>query len=293
MNRIHHDIRTEDGRNLRVEVTGPVDGEVVFFHTGTPSTGSLFADLIKAGAERGLRHVSYARPGYGGSDRDQGRTVADCARDVVAIVDHLGIDRFYVTGQSGGGPHSLACAELLGDRILAAAVTACPAPLDAEGLDWAAGMGEENIEEFAAMKAGDAELKAYLEGEAETLASVTPERVLAALGDLVSNADRPVLTGRFAEHMAAHIRESLRTGIWGWFDDDKSLGAWGFDLASIAVPVTIWHGDDDRMVPFAHGEWLARHVSGAAPKLLAGEGHLSLLVGSYGKVLDDMIASRS
>ncbi|MGH2981278.1 MAG: alpha/beta fold hydrolase [Solirubrobacterales bacterium] len=292
MERQRHEVTTEDGRRLAVEISGPAKGDVVFFHTGTPSAGLLFGDLIETGAERGLRHISYARPGYGDSDRQEGRTVADCARDVTAILDSVDVGRFYVTGQSGGGPHSLACAALLSDRVIAAAATACPAPLNAEGLDWAAGMGEENAEEFEAMKAGDPELQAYIEGEAEKLATVTPERILAALGDLVSEADRPIVTGRFAEFMAPHIRESLRTGIWGWFDDDKSAGGWGFDLGAIEVPVTIWQGGDDRMVPFGHGKWLAEHVAGAKPRLLPREGHLSLLIGAYGEVLDDLLASR-
>jgi pimeloyl-ACP methyl ester carboxylesterase len=293
MDRQRHEVTTEDGRRLAVELSGPAEGEVVVFHTGTPSAGLLFDDLIEAGAERGLRHVSYARPGYGGSDRHEGRTVADCARDVAAILDSLGVERFYVTGQSGGGPHSLACAALLADRVIAAAVTACPAPMDAEGLDWSAGMGEKNVDEFEAMKAGDDELQEYLEGEAEGLASVTPDGILAALGDLISEADRPLLTGRFAEFMAAHIRESLRTGIWGWFDDDRSVAGWGFDLGAVEVPVTVWHGGKDQMVPLSHGEWLTEHVSGAKPRLLPGEGHLSLLKGAYGEVLDDIVASRS
>ena len=293
MERQRHEVTTEDGRRLVVEVSGPGEGDVVFFHTGTPSCGVLDADLIEAGAQRGLRHVSYARPGYADSDRDEGRTAADCARDAASIADALGIERFYCTGQSGGGPHSLACAALLGDRVYSAAATASPAPLDAEGLDWAEGMGEENIQELAAMEAGDGELLRYLEGEAEELRQVTPERILAALGDLVSEPDRRVITGELAEHLARTLPESLRTGVWGWFDDDRSLGGWGFDLNRIDVPVTIWHGAQDRFVPFAHGEWLASHVSGAAAQLLTGEGHMSLLSGRYGDVLDDLVASRA
>ncbi len=125
--------------------------------------------------------------------------------------------------------------------------------------------------------------------------------MIAALGDFISEADRAVLTGAFAEHTATSLREALRNGIWGWFDDDKAtVGGWGFDLAGIEVPVTIWQGEEDRMVPFAHGmvpfahgKWLANHVSGTKARLLAGEGHLSLEVGSYGAVLDDLVASRA
>jgi len=139
------DVLTPDGRRLAVEVAGPQDGEVVVFHTGTPSAGSLFAPLLEAGAERGLRHVSYSRPGYGDSDRQPGRTIADCTHDVAAIADALGVERFYTTGHSGGGPHALACAALLPDRVNSATTTAGVAPFDAEGLDWLAGMGQENL----------------------------------------------------------------------------------------------------------------------------------------------------
>jgi pimeloyl-ACP methyl ester carboxylesterase len=288
------DVLTPDGRRLAVEVAGPPDGEVVIFHTGTPGGPRLFMPLIEAGAERGLRHVSYSRPGYGGSDRLPGRTIADCARDVAAIADALEVERFYTTGQSGGGPHSLACAALLPNRIHSAATTAGVAPFDAEGLDWLAGMGQENLDEFAAQAAGDDQLQVYIEEYAGKLRSLTAEQVLAALGDLISDADAAVLTDAYAEHVAASLREALRTGIWGWFDDDKaSVADWGFDLAKIDVPVTIWQGDEDRMVPFAHGQWLAEHVSGAKARLLPGEGHLSLALATYGEILDDLVAARA
>jgi pimeloyl-ACP methyl ester carboxylesterase len=294
MDRTRHEVTTEDGRKLVVEVAGPDGGEVVLFHTGTPGAGRVFPPLIEAGAERGLRHVSYARPGYADSDRDPGRTVADCAVDSAAIADALDIESFYTTGQSGGGPHALACAALLGDRVRSAATTASVAPYEAEGLDWLQGMGRENVEEFAAVEAGDAELQAYLEQEAETFESVTGGQVLEALGDLISDADGAVLTGTYAEFVSASMRESLRTGIWGWFDDDKAAYAeWGFDLGAIDVPVTIWQGQEDRFGPFAHGQWLAEHVSGATARLMPGEGHLSLILGSYGEVLDGLIASRA
>jgi pimeloyl-ACP methyl ester carboxylesterase len=288
------DVLTPDGRRLAVEVAGPQDGDVVVFHTGTPSAPRLFAPLVEAGAERELRHVSYSRPGYGDSDRQPGRTIADCAHDVAAIADALGVERFYSTGQSGGGPHALACAALLPDRVYSAATTASVAPYGAEGLDWLAGMGQENLDEFAAQQAGDERLQAFLVEQAEEFGSLTGDQVLAALGDLISDADRAVLTGAFAEHEAAALREALRNGIWGWFDDDKAFFAdWGFDLSEIDTPVTIWQGEEDRMVPFAHGKWLAAHVSGAKARLLPGEGHLSLEVGSYGDVLDDLVASRA
>lgn len=279
------------GHRLEVELSGPDGADaVVIFHTGTPSAGVLFEPMIAAGAARGIRHVAYSRPGYGGSDRRAGRTVADCARDVQAIADQLGIERFYTVGWSGGGPHALACSALLGDRVIAAATLAGVAPRDADGLDWLAGMGQDNIEEFGAADSG--ELIGFLEERAGAYAHVTPEQVHEAFGDLLSPVDVATLTGEFAQYVSDALRLALTRGIWGWLDDDLAIvHDWGFSLEAIERPVTIWQGAQDRMVPFDHGRWLAAHVSGAKAQLLAEEGHLSLTIGSYGRVLDELLAA--
>jgi pimeloyl-ACP methyl ester carboxylesterase len=287
------EITTPDGRRLVFRLDGPEDGDVVLHHKGTPGAGPMYPPLVEAGTERGLRHLHYDRPGYADSDRRPGRTVADCVADVTAILDAIGVERFYSTGQSGGGPHSLACAALLADRVWSAATTAGAAPYDGEGLDWKDGMAQENIDEFAAAEAGDEALQEFLEREAEKYGSLSGEDVRAALGDLASEPDQKVLTGAYADHSARGLREALRGGIWGWFDDDKEfVGDWGFDVAAIEVPVTVWQGELDRFVPPGHGRWLAEHVAGAKAWLLPGEGHLSLNLGFYGQVLDDLVASR-
>jgi pimeloyl-ACP methyl ester carboxylesterase len=280
------------GRRLEVEVAGPQDGRAVVLHTGTPSACTLFAPLVDAGASRGLRHISYSRPGYSASDRDEGRTVADCAADVAAIADELAIEQFFTIGTSGGGPHALACAALLPDRVLAAATIGGVAPFDAEGLDWTDGMGGENLEEFAAAEAGAEELRAYLESMRAELASVTGEDIKASLEGLLSDVDRRALSGDFAEHFAASMHRGLAPGVWGWFDDDIAhFGDWGFDLGAIARPVTIWQGRQDLFVPFAHGEWLAAHVPRAGAQLLDDHGHLSISLARYGDVLDALITA--
>jgi pimeloyl-ACP methyl ester carboxylesterase len=270
---------------------GPEDGIPLITHHGTPGSGVLYGPFVEAGAERGLRTVAYSRPGYGSSPRAEGRSVADCAADVAAILDELGAERCYVHGLSGGGPHALACAALLGDRVIKAATIAGVAPWDADGLHYLAGMGEENLEEFAAIEAGPQALREFLEHARASLGDLTGEQIAASLGDLIGEADRSALSGAFADHVAATIGAGIAGGVDGWFDDDLAFRApWGFDLASIAVPVTVWQGDDDRMVPFAHGQWLAAHVAGARPELRAGEGHLSISVAAYGEILDDLLA---
>ncbi len=282
-------VRSPDGRRLAVRLDGPETGEVVLFHTGTPNDGPLFGPLVEAGAARGFRHLSYSRPGYGNSDRRPGRRVVDCAEDVLAILDALGIESIFTVGWSGGGPHALACAASLPERVRAAATIASIAPPRAEGLNWLDGMGKGNVAELAAAEAGGEALRAHLEREAETLSDLTAGDVIAAFGDLISRADESALTGEFAEYVAESTRAAVRTGIWGWFDDDMAfIEDWGFDLGSIDVPVAIWQGDDDRFVPFAHGRWLAENVSGVTSCLRTGEGHLSLAISAYGEILDQL-----
>jgi pimeloyl-ACP methyl ester carboxylesterase len=281
-------------RTLEVEVAGPESGRAVLLHTGTPSAGRLFAAHVEAGADRGLRHITYSRPGYGRSSRQAGRTVADCVQDVVAVADHLGAERFFTIGVSGGGPHALACAALLGERVLAAATIGSVAPHEAQGLDWQAGMGRENLEEFAAAKAGPEPLVEFQERACHELAHAEGSQVQAILGDLLSEVDRAALTGEFAEYLAAGTRAALECGVWGWFDDDVAhISGWGFDPAAIERPLTIWQGGQDRFVPPAHGAWLASHIPGARPQLLGEQGHLSLWLSAYGEVLDGLIAGGS
>jgi len=143
-----------NGRTLAVLEAGDESGRAVVAVHGTPGSGLLWRGLVEDAEARGMRLLAYDRPGYGRSDPHPGRTVADAAGDVAAMADALGFDRFAVEGGSGGGPHTLACAALLPDRVVAAASLAGVAPYPAEGLDWLDGMGQDNLDEFAATLAG-------------------------------------------------------------------------------------------------------------------------------------------
>ena len=285
-------VTAADGRRLEVFIGGAESGPLVISHGGTPSSGHTFGPNLDAARERGLRHVAYARPGYGESDRHEGRAVADCAADTAAIADHLGAERFHTLGGSGGGPHALACAALLPERVISAASIAGAVPREAEGLDWYAGMGDENLEEFGLAEEGAAALQPLLERETAKMLDCRPEEVADALGGLVSEVDRAALDGELAEHFASTFPHAVKHGVFGWLDDDLAfVRPWGFDLSRIESPVTIWHGAHDRFVPFAHGEWLAVHVSGARPRLLADHGHISLTIAHYGDVLDELVGA--
>jgi len=259
------EVTARDGRTLRAYDV-PVDDPVltVVWHHGTPNVGTPPEPLLPASAVRGIRWVSYDRPGYGGSTPHPGRDVASAAGDVAAVADALGLDTFAVLGHSGGGPHALACAALLGDRVVATVSGSSLAPYPADGLDWFAGINP----------AGTAELRAAVEGRAAL------ERVLTASEydpEMFTATDHVALEGDWG-WLGRIAGEALEGGIGGMVDDDLAYVApWGFDPATITAPVLLLHGDADRVVPSSHGLWLADRIPSAELWLRPGDGHVSVL----------------
>ena len=286
----HFAVEVPDGRQVQVTTVGPRDGLALVFHTGTPGGLTECPPITAAAAANGLRMVMYSRPGYGKSDPLPGRSVADAAADVAAVLDQIGAARFVTAGWSGGGPHALATAALLAGRCAAAATIAGVAPYPARGLDWLEGMAEENVTEFATAMRGGSALKGMLEAMAGELVEVTADAIAGAFGELVSAADRAALSDGFAEYYARSTRAALSTGIAGWLDDDLAfVRDWGFSLDQVTIPVSVWFGDQDAMVPRAHGEWLAAQIAQAQAHPLPGEGHLTLVHARIGEILHDLV----
>jgi pimeloyl-ACP methyl ester carboxylesterase len=275
-----HTVITADGRGLTVREGGDLAGVPVLAHAGTPGSSMLYGPHVRDAEEKGIRLFSYDRPGYGSSTRNKGRSVADCAQDVAAVCDALGIERFCVRGISGGGPHALATAALLPDRVAAAAALAPPAPFDADGLDYYEGMGELNIEGHHALLEGEEAHLAVLERDRAELLAASPEQLVEVLKTLLGPADLEVLTGRIAVFLLESARAGVERSLDGWFDDEVALARpWGFDLASIRVPVLHWQGEQDKFVPFGHGVWLSQHIRGVESHLSAEDGHITLAEG--------------
>ena len=285
-----------DGRTLDVSVSGPATGPVLLWQHGTPGAVTQFRLVQRAVETHGLRLVTWSRPGYGGSDRQPGRTIADVSDDVTAILEQVEADRCVTAGWSGGGPHALATGALLPDRVAGVLSIASIAPYGADGLDFMAGMGEQNIEEFGAALAGEQSVRELLEAEGASMVNTRAADIVAGMSTLLPEVDQKVLAGDlgkdFGEDLAASFREAVRTGVDGWVDDDLAFTQpWGFDLDMLAVPVFVWQGDRDLMVPFAHGEWLASRIPGVSGHLLPGEGHLSISVGAMDRMLDELAAT--
>lgn len=270
---------TRDGRRLRYEQIGDPSGAPVFVLHGTP--GSRLSGLRRRRervAEAGLRVITYDRPGYGGSSRHAGRRVVDCVGDIATIADELGLERFAVSGASGGGPHALAAGARLGGRVTSAACNVGAAPYDAPGLDWFDGMDPINVRELRWALEGEETLTQELAREARNVLDRVENDPAALLeGAELSDSDRAVLERPdVRETLRASTRESFSQGVSGWVDDDLAfVSPWGFDVQEIAVPVEIRYGEGDVLVPAAHGRWLAAHIPGASVMVDRDRGHLS------------------
>jgi pimeloyl-ACP methyl ester carboxylesterase len=260
------DLRLADGRTVRVHDSAEgreTEAFTLLWHTGSPQTGALLEPLARAAAERGIRLFSYGRPSYGGSTSHRGRNVASAAADVEQIMDALGVGRFATMGASGGGPHALACAALLPDRVSAVVSLAGLAPFGAAGIDWFAGMASDG-----------ASLRAAIDGRAareryEQTAEFDPTSFNAR--------DHAALDGDW-QSLGDDVAKASADGAEGLIDDDLAfVMPWGFEVASITAPVLLVHGGEDRVIPLAHSQWLLRNLGDAELWLRPTFGHVSIL----------------
>jgi pimeloyl-ACP methyl ester carboxylesterase len=279
-------VTLRDGRQLAVAVSGPPDGVPFLYHHGTPGCLLQPTASREECAGRGLRYVTYTRAGAQGSTRNPGRSVADVAADMEDLLDAIGADRCLVAGKSGGGPHALATAALLPDRVAAVISIAGCRPNGEGFLD---GMGEDNVVEFGLAEQGEEALRPFVERHRAALKDADGDALVRDLASLLPEVDRRVLTSEVGAETVAVLVGGVQVPD-AWIDDDLAfVRDWGFDLADIAVPAYIWQGSEDKMVPFHHGEWLAEHVPGAVAHLEQGEGHFSIAVGALGRMLDEVL----
>jgi pimeloyl-ACP methyl ester carboxylesterase len=297
---LRHCVRLADGRQLAYEIWGDPQGSPVFLLHGTPGSRRGPRPRSHELALMGIRLIAYDRPGYGLSDRHAGRQVAAAAADVGALADLLGIDQFAVVGRSGGGPHALACAALLGGRVTRAAALVTLAPRFADGLDWFEGMGQGNVRAYtAAWRATDA-------GDDPAGSAVLARRLARSTGSLINReflgtdldaelpavdreilADpgiRGLLADNFRQAVAdernlAVVPDGGRPVLLGWLDDTLAFSrAWGFRPEDITVPVLLWHGEDDVFSPVDHSRWLARRIPRSTLVVEPGSAHFGALV---------------
>ena len=282
-------IDATDGRTLEVATLGEPTGHTVLFHHGTPGSANLVKMLAPLAEDGSIFIVTTSRAGYGKSSRREGRNVASVVVDSRAALDSLGRSDYVVVGWSGGGPHALACAALDAPRCLAAFSLAGVVPTNLD-FDWTEGMGPENVEEFELAKRGGAEYEALMEMHGDVLGHSTKDNIVEIFGGLLSDADKAAFEQEAPrEDFVASMHQAFELGWRGFFDDDQAImSEWGFDPTTITVPVAVWFGDQDLMVPRTHGEWLAKNLPTATKHFFAGEGHVSLVANHLDELAADI-----
>jgi pimeloyl-ACP methyl ester carboxylesterase len=269
-------LKLTDGRFLEYFDNGIASTKAIVFHHGTPGHGHAWTTWLELCAARGIRALAYSRAGYGISDRNEGRTVVANNNDIRELLDSFGIRDFISIGWSGGGPHALATTTLQGSK--GAITLAGVGAYGVDDLDFLAGMGPENEEEFGEALKGEAAISAWMEVNAAPFREVTADEIREALGGLIGDADKKALDGTIADEYATATRKGLAVSYDGWIDDDIAfIQPWGFKLSEIDVPVHIWQGDQDLMVPHAHSYWLEKHIPTGKLNFIPGHGHLSLI----------------
>jgi len=260
-----------DGRTLAFAEAGDPEGRpVVYFH-GAP-TSRLDIALFEIDALRapGARIIAPDRPGYGGSSPHPGRSWVDWPIDVVALADHLGIARFAVMGMSSGGPYSVACAAMLPDHVVAAAVLS-----GVTDMGWPDAWDGFLESEAALMRVGDEDRArvwcdehygpdgAGFFGETDGMAPADE----ALMGD--ATIATPLMTSMI---------EAFHQGVAGYAQDVTVQGRpWSFDAGTIRTPVFVYHGEADTLAPVAHARHTAGLIPGSTLATFPEQGHLSVM----------------
>lgn len=277
-------IRLRDGRTLAHATVGEPSGVPVFAIHGTPGCRDP-ATWADAAAATGARVILPDRPGYGLSDFHPSQRLLDWPSDVRDLADALGLDRFAVVGLSGGGPYAAACGYALPDRVTAVGLVCAAGPfwdvpeVDATATDQAGHWIRELID---LARVDPSAAAAHARDECARDADMCmrdPEEFVAFWfdGEGVASPDRALLKSpELREHAKGQVREALRAGVDGYTQDELiiTVRPWGFRVDEIGVPVHLWHGELDTLVPIQSARYVARAIPNCSPRFFPDEGHL-------------------
>ncbi|MCW8806551.1 MAG: alpha/beta hydrolase, partial [Rhodanobacter sp.] len=259
-------VTLRDGRQLGFAEYGKPDGIPLMLFHGTPGSRLMtFLEQAEWIQRLGFRVLTPERPGYGLSDPAPGHTIGDWADDVAQLADQLGLDRFHVAGGSGGGPFALACALNLPARVRSATLICSGSP--PEFLRISKDMNRGNRVAFFLARYAPlllrglfALMRRNLGKQRKPSSEKAKKRYLSQFCDW---DQRMLLARRDDTSTAVHVKEAFRQGGAGSYHDMMLVShAWGLDLTSNTVPVFLWHGTADTLVPVSSARAFARAIPG-------------------------------
>ncbi len=268
-----HVIRLTDGRRLAYAEWGDPEGIPIVHQHGMPGSRLDHEADLEFYRALGVRVITPDRPGYGLSDPHPLGRLADWPADVVELANELELGRFGITALSGGGIYALACAVAIPERLTEVVVTGCPAPMNRAG----AKGGMRLTTRAGVLLAAQAPW--LVKGVVGMLAGVIrryPDFFVENSNRDKPPADRRWMSIRSVKAGASNtLREAFRFGAEGYVHDLSLLaGPWGFDPANVRVPVQLWHGDEDTVIPLHHSRYLASVIPGATLRVCPGEAHM-------------------
>ncbi len=278
-----------DGRRIAYAEYGSPHGRTVLYCHGFPGSREEARLLLPAIRDLGVRVLAPDRPGYGGSDPKRGRRLSDFARDAIALLDTLGLGSVAVMGVSGGGPYALSLLAAYPERITRLALVGALGPPEAIAAC------HRDFVPFVARAWRLAQTMRALLAPVTVWPLVRLLRLRGRLGDVrfLAGADEAVLAdARVREVLIGSQREGLRQGGWGAAQDlVLYLRPWDFRVTQTSPPVTLWAGEDDRVVPVAMVYELGRLLPQAGLRVIPGEGHYSLPVHYARAILADLVGA--
>jgi pimeloyl-ACP methyl ester carboxylesterase len=278
-------VRLRDGRTLSYLDLGDPDGLPVLFTIGSPSSAAGGKAFAPAAARNGIRLLSIDKPGSGSSTRDPQRSLLRFGADVRDLADALGLGRVALAGQSGGGPHALAAAYVLGDRVSTLSLISSAGPLHEE---WAR-EGLNPLMRSTTWCANHAPPLMALPVGLIKLMMGTPERaqrLMARNARKLGERERVEMTRPEAAFILQGTSETFVSGVGPACDEFRAIGQpWGFRLEDVHAPTDLWHGTVDTSCPIAMARGLARRLPSAELHELDGLGH-----GFFGPELDAAMA---
>ncbi len=276
MNNTKQTIKLRDGRTLGFAEYGDPNGKPVFHFNG--SGGSRLEHPVDNSilTKVGIRYISTDRPGHGISTPQPARKLLDWPDDVSNLADYLGIEKFFVLGWSAGGPHALACAYKLPDRVISGALVSSLAPPDRpkpfQGYSGALKLLMLLGRNFPKLVYVFRRITAkYINKESDDIG----EKFLKSLPEV---DQKPFENIKVKEMFIADIKEGYRQGGDGPARDDIIINfPWKFNIKDIQIRFDIWQGDKDKNVPLNQGHYQADLLPNSSFHLLKDKGHMLLL----------------